>query len=39
VTGSLAVQLLDILHEYASEIYDSECTSRFASARFRDEPS
>src|SRR6266481_6051514 len=39
VTGSLAVQPFDILHEYASGLHASECPSRFASARFRDEPS
>ena len=37
VTGSLAVQPFDILHEYASGLHASECPSRFASARFRDE--
>jgi hypothetical protein len=39
VTGSLAVQSFDILHEYASGLHVSECPSRFASARFRDGPS
>jgi len=39
VTGSLADQPFDILHEYASGLHVSECPSRFASARFRDEPS
>ena len=39
VTGSLAVQPFDIRREYASELHDSECPSRFASARFRNEPS
>jgi hypothetical protein len=39
VTGSLAVQPFDILHEYASGLHASECPSRFASARFRDDPS
>jgi hypothetical protein len=39
VTGSLAVQPFDILHEYASGLHVSECPSRVASARFRDEPS
>ena len=39
VTGSLAVQPFDILHEYASGLRASECSSRFTSARFRDEPS
>jgi len=39
VTDSLAVQPFDILHEYASGLHASECPSRFASARFRDEPS
>ena len=38
-TGSLAVQPFDILHEYASGFYGSECPSHFASARVRDEPS
>jgi hypothetical protein len=38
-TGSLAVQPFDILHKYASGLHDSEYPSRFASARFRDEPS
>jgi len=38
-TGSLAVQPFDILHEYASGLHVSECLSRFASARFRNEPS
>ena len=37
--GSLAVQPFDILHEYASGLHGSECSSRFGSARFRDEPS
>ena len=39
VTGSLAIQPFDILHEYASGLHASECPSRFASARFRDDPS
>jgi len=39
VTGSLAVQPFDILHEYASGLHASECPSRFTSARFCDEPS
>jgi hypothetical protein len=39
VTGSLALQPFDILHEYASGLHASECPSRFASARFRNEPS
>jgi len=39
VTGSLAVQPFDILHEYASGLYASERPSRFASVRIRDEPS
>ena len=34
-----AVQPFDRLHEYASGVHVSECPSRFASARFRDEPS
>ena len=34
VTGSLAVQPFDILHEYASELHVSECPSHFVSARF-----
>ena len=38
-TDSLAVQPFDILHEYALGLHVSECPSRFASARFRDEPS
>ena len=38
-TGSLAVQSFDILHEYLEGIHVSACPSRFASARFRDEPS
>ena len=33
------LQPFDILHEYASGLHVSECPSRFASARFRDEPS
>ena len=37
--GSLAVQPFDILHEYASGLHGSECSLRFVSARFRDEPS
>ena len=32
MTGSLAVQSFDILHEYASRLHRSECPSRFASA-------
>jgi hypothetical protein len=39
MTGRLAVQPFDILHEYASGIHASECLSRFVSARVRDEPS
>jgi hypothetical protein len=39
MTGSLAVQPFDILHEYALGLHVSECPSRFASARFRDESS
>ena len=39
LTGSLAVQPFDILHEYASGLYGSECPSRVASARVRNEPS
>jgi len=35
VTGSLAAQPFDILHEYASVLDVSECPSRFASARLR----
>ena len=37
--GSLAVESFDILHEYASGFDVSERLSRFASARFRNEPS
>ena len=36
---SLSAQLARILHEYASGLHGSECPSRLASARFRDEPS
>ena len=39
VTGSLAVQFFDILYEYVSGLHASECPSRVASARFRDESS
>jgi hypothetical protein len=39
MTGSLAVQPFDILHEYASGLHVSKCPSRFASAPFRDEHS
>jgi hypothetical protein len=39
VVGSLAVQPFDILHEYASGLYGSECSSRVAAARVRNEPS
>jgi hypothetical protein len=39
MTGSLAVQPFDILNEYASGLHASKCPSRFASARFRGEPS
>ena len=39
MTGSLAVQPFDILHEYALGLHGSECPPRFASARFGDEPS
>jgi len=38
-TGRLAVQPFNILHEYASGLHVSACPSRFASTRFRDEPS
>jgi len=36
---SRPVQSYDIRHEYAAGLYASECPSRVASVRFRDEPS
>ena len=39
VTGSLAVQPFGLLHEYAPRLHGSECPSRVASARVRNEPS
>jgi len=37
--GSLAIQHFEILREYALRLHGSEGSSRFVSARFRDDSS
>jgi hypothetical protein len=37
--GRLAAHSLDVLFKYASRAPGSACLSRYATARFRDEPS